>query len=193
MWCCKCCFLVKVDEHFVQLKDFNFRWTSLMCCFKLLFLEKVALHWSHSRGFNLRCTECMWYCKLCFLAKTDEHFVQLKGFNFRWTSLMCCFRSLFLEKAALHWSHSKGFKGQLISKCPFGNIVWTKIPTKLFLDFCPEIFWTFLGASWRLPCLWYWILSPQEAQKASRKPPGSYKKIQGRNPEIISLVFLSKQ
>ena len=26
-------------------------------------------------------------------------------------------------------------KGQLISKCPFGIIVWTKIPTKLFLDF----------------------------------------------------------
>ena len=31
-------------------------------------------------------------------------------------------------------------KGQLISKCPFGFIVWTKIPTKLFLDFCPEFF-----------------------------------------------------
>ena len=31
-------------------------------------------------------------------------------------------------------------KGQLISKCPFGIIVWTKIPTKLFLDFCPEFF-----------------------------------------------------
>ena len=91
-------------------------------------------------------------------------------------------------------------KEQLISKCPFDFIVWTKLPTKLFLNFCPEIFCTFLGASWklfgascRLPCLWYYILSPQEAQKASRKPPGSYKKIQGRNPEIISLVFLSKQ
>ena len=36
------------------------------------------------------------------------------------------------------------------------------------------------------------ILSPQEAQKASRKPPGSYKKFQGRNPEIISLVFWKK-
>ena len=90
-------------------------------------------------------------------------------------------------------------KGQLISKCPFGIIVWTKIPTELFLDFCPEIFCTFLGASWklfgascRLPCLWYYILSPQEAQKASRKPPGSYKKIQGRNPEIFSLVFWMK-
>ena len=51
-------------------------------------------------------------------------------------------------------------KGQLISKYPFGIIVWTKIPTKLFLDFCPEIFCTFLGTSWklfgascRLPCL----------------------------------------
>ena len=31
-------------------------------------------------------------------------------------------------------------KGRLISKCPFGIIVWTKIPTKLFLDFCPEFF-----------------------------------------------------
>ena len=37
-------------------------------------------------------------------------------------------------------------KGQLISKCPFGFIVWTKIPTKLFLDFCPEFF----VASWGL-------------------------------------------
>ena len=41
-------------------------------------------------------------------------------------------------------------KGQLISKCPFGIIVWTKIPTKLFLDFCPEIFCTFLWDSWKL-------------------------------------------
>ena len=84
-------------------------------------------------------------------------------------------------------------KGQLISKCPFGFIVWTKLPTKLFLNFCPEIFCTFLGASCRLPCLWYYILSPQEAQRASMKPPGSYNKTQGRNPEIISLVFLSKR
>ena len=90
--------------------------------------------------------------------------------------------------------------GQLISKLPFGFIVWTKLPTKLFLNFCPEIFCTFLGASWklfgascRLPCLWYYIPSPQEAQRASMKPQGSYKKTQGRNPEIISLVFMSKR
>jgi hypothetical protein len=30
-------------------------------------------------------------------------------------------------------------KGQLISKCPFGVIVWTKIPTKKFDKFCPRI------------------------------------------------------
>ena len=41
-------------------------------------------------------------------------------------------------------------KCQLISRCPFGFFVWTKLPTKLFLDFCPEIFCSFLGASWKL-------------------------------------------
>ena len=30
-------------------------------------------------------------------------------------------------------------KGQLIAKCPFGVIVWTKIPTKKFDNFCPRI------------------------------------------------------
>ena len=28
-------------------------------------------------------------------------------------------------------------KGQLISKCPFGVIVWTKLATKKFDNFCP--------------------------------------------------------
>ena len=40
--------------------------------------------------------------------------------------------------------------------------------------------------------LWYYLLSPHEAQKASRKPPESYKKFQGRNNEIFSLVFWKK-
>ena len=31
----------------------------------------------------------------------------------------------------------KTAKGQLISKCPFGVIVWTKIPTKYFPGFLP--------------------------------------------------------
>jgi hypothetical protein len=30
-------------------------------------------------------------------------------------------------------------KGQLISKCPFGVIVWTKIQTKNLTNFCPRI------------------------------------------------------
>ena len=49
---------------------------------------------------------------------------------------------------------SANTKGQLISKCPFGvktsSKTSSKIPTKLFLDFCPEIFCSFLGASWKL-------------------------------------------
>ena len=30
-------------------------------------------------------------------------------------------------------------KGQLISKCPFGVIVWTKKPWNIFQDFCPSL------------------------------------------------------
>jgi hypothetical protein len=42
------------------------------------------------------------------------------------------------------------YKGQLISKCPYEKSVSSKIPTKMFLDFCPEFFCSFLGASWKL-------------------------------------------
>ena len=83
-------------------------------------------------------------------------------------------------------------KGKLISKCPFSIIVWTKIPTKLFLDFCPEFFCSFLGASWKLFGLPGDLVCNIINKEAYRKLPGSYKKFQGRNPEIISLVFLSK-
>ena len=90
-------------------------------------------------------------------------------------------------------------KGQLISECPFGPKTSSKIPTKSLPDFCPEIFCSFLGAFWKL----FWLpgdlvcnIINKEAyrkpQKASRKPPGSYKKFQGRNPEIISLLFWDK-
>ena len=88
----------------------------------------------------------------------------------------------------------------MILKCPYEKLVCPKRATKIFLDFCPEIFCSFLGASWnlfwascRLPYLWYYLLSPKEAQKASRKPPESYKKFQGRNTEIFSLLFWDKQ
>ena len=68
------------------------------------------------------------------------------------------------------------------------------------LKYLWKYFWIsalkFFVAFWGLPVafLIYDItkLSPQEAQKASRKPPGSYKKFQGRIPEIFLLVFWMK-
>ena len=41
-------------------------------------------------------------------------------------------------------------KGQTKSKCSYEIIVSPKIATKKFLDFCPEIFCSFLGASKKL-------------------------------------------
>ena len=68
-------------------------------------------------------------------------------------------------------------KGQLISKCPYEKSVSSKIPTGL-----PESFLGFL----------IYDITNQKAQKASRKPSGSYKKFQGRIPQIFSLVFWMK-
>ena len=90
-------------------------------------------------------------------------------------------------------------KGQLISKCPFGVKTSSKKPTKLFLNFCPDFFCSFLGASWKLFELPGDLVSNiinkeayRKPHNASRKPQGSYKKFQGRNPEIILLVFWKK-
>ena len=47
-------------------------------------------------------------------------------------------------------SDSKRTKGQLISKYPFGVIVFTKIATKYCKNFCTEIFEASQGASWKL-------------------------------------------
>ena len=69
-------------------------------------------------------------------------------------------------------------KGQLISKCPYEMIVSSKIPTKLFLDFCPDFFCSFLGASWKLfglpgnsVCDIINKGAYRKPQKASKKPP----------------------
>ena len=87
-------------------------------------------------------------------------------------------------------------KGQLISKCPFGIIVWTKYQRNYFWISALNFFCCFLGASWKLfglPGDLVCNIISREAYrkppKASRKPPGRYKKFLGRNPEIISLVF----
>ena len=69
--------------------------------------------------------------------------------------LLSMYRRLFILRAYIfpfevfEFKYRKvaSTKGQLISKCPFGFIVWTKLPTKIFLNFCPEIF----VPSWGLP------------------------------------------
>ena len=77
----------------------------------------------------------------------------------------------------------QGVFSQLISKRSYEKSVSSKIPTKIFLDFCLEIFCSFLGASWKLFGLPGDLVSNiinkeayRKPQKASRKPPGSYKK-----------------
>ena len=44
--------------------------------------------------------------------------------------------SFFID---LHSNQQQSTKGQLISKCPFGVIVSTKVPTNFFKDFCPSL------------------------------------------------------
>ena len=73
-------------------------------------------------------------------------------------------------------SKMDGTKGQLISKCPYEKSVSSKIPTKIFLEFCPEIFCSFLGASWKLFGLPGDLVSNIINKEAYRKPqklPGS--------------------
>ena len=72
---------------------------------------------------------------------------------------------------------SRSFKGQLISKCPYEKSVSSKIPTEILLDFfCPEIFCSFLGASWKIFGLSGDLVSNIINKEAYRKPkklPGS--------------------
>ena len=49
-------------------------------------------------------------------------------------------------------------------------IVSFKIPTQLFLDFCPEFFCTFLGASWKLLGLPVGFLVYDITYQVPRKP-----------------------
>ena len=45
----------------------------------------------------------------------------------------------FFEDIIDYQDFEEPTKGQLISKCPFGVIIWTRIPTKKFDKFCPRI------------------------------------------------------
>ena len=90
-------------------------------------------------------------------------------------------------------------KGQLTSKCLFGRFdqnskeIIVKISAlKVFIALFG------LPVGFLINYITY-LISPQEAQKASRKPqkasrkpPGSYKKFQGRNPHNIFVAILVK-
>ena len=67
-------------------------------------------------------------------------------------------------------------KGQLILKCPYEMIVSSKIPTKSCLDFCPEIFCSFLGASLKLFGLPGDLVINIINKEAYRKPKKSSRK-----------------
>ena len=75
-------------------------------------------------------------------------------------------------------------KGQLISKCPYEKSVSSKIPMKLLLDFCPEIFCSFVGASWKLFGLPGDLVSNIIDKEACRKP----KKLPG-SPQVATKNF----
>ena len=78
-------------------------------------------------------------------------------------------------------------KGQLILKWPYEMTVSSKIPTKLFLDFCPKFFCSFLGASWKLfglsgdlVCNTINKEAYRKPQKASREAPKKVQNILGQ-------------
>ena len=73
-------------------------------------------------------------------------------------AVVITFMAIFIENTEADGygsshGHSHSAKGQLISKCLYEKSVSSKIPTKLFLDFCPKIFRTSVGVSLKL----FWL------------------------------------
>ena len=80
-------------------------------------------------------------------------------------------------------------KGQLISKCPHEMKVSSKIPTKFFLDFSPEIFCTLLEASWKLFGLPGDIVSNIVNKEAYRKPQKATKNFRAESLQYFCCYF----
>ena len=118
-----------------QLSFKRFFWGSgFFCNINLCTLVSIKL-WN----FNPECTKLI--CSR--LLKNRVWKIKFDGLDF--------FFYLKLEKSSSSNSilqQSSANNGQLISKCPYEKSVSSKIPTKIFLDLCPEIFCSFLGASW---------------------------------------------
>ena len=70
-------------------------------------------------------------------------------FTYVWSEIYLHTYMNFGEKSTITHTYTPPFqefsytytvtKGQLISRCSFGVIVWTKIPTKNLTNFCPRI------------------------------------------------------
>ena len=86
-------------------------------------------------------------------------------------------------------------KGQLISKCPYEKSVSSKIPKKIFLEFCPEIFCSFLGGfleafltSWGLSN----IINKEDYWKPKKLPGSPQKATKGQKSRNIFFGILDE-
>ena len=131
-----------VSENYFQIYDYRIRlfFARILCWPKTLL---TSWKWRHSfvKGKNIMTEEMIMSAAnvAFFYFPAGKQFV-IKG-SFLATGIQEYFVPAILKIGLL--------KGQLISKCPYEILVSSKIPTKLFLDFCPEIFCSFLGASWK--------------------------------------------
>ena len=110
---------------------------NLLLCWRSHLRPRVTLSWGHNGANNNRkkCPRYLISHKLCYdrvILKIDWFFSNFSFSRFDLDTMI------------------PFIKGQLISECPFGPKTSSKIPTKLLPDFCPEIFCSFLGASWKL-------------------------------------------
>ena len=88
------------------------------------------------------------FCTFTFLRsffwETEPEFpilmAQNKKVKAKNLAIVIRFLWLIITSSIKFYKKIRDVKGQLISKCPFGIFVWTKLPTKLVLDFCPEFF-----------------------------------------------------
>ena len=65
--------------------------------------------------------------------------ISWRGENYSKTHILICVHTAVNSSERRDLIRRTWAKGQLISKCPFGVIVWTKISTKKFDKFCPRI------------------------------------------------------
>ena len=65
--------------------------------------------------------------------------ISWRGENYSKTHILICVHTAVNSSKRRDLIRRTWAKGQLIPKCPFGVIVWTKISMKKFDKFCPRI------------------------------------------------------